>query len=237
MGYVSSRSFTDFYALTYIWLHSHWASESKSQQAHIYPLHIGCKMKYFVVTSRVHLAGDPGCIALHLPSNQRQAGEESSSKCQRRLQGPSAVRREPEGFCCCCLTPKLMITFILLQVGCHCGGQWDCSAMDFPSRRTWSPFPFRRLLHLLDESCALKTLSSAAAVCNHITSSPWQVALWDFCFQSFAVGSVNAGLRGPFCMPQGTSFLFRYELRVCQKADFIRAAVTHTHSGRTMYRL
>lgn len=42
------------------------------------------------------------------------------------------------------------------------------------------------------------------------------MALWDFCFQRFAVGSLNAGVRGPFCMPEGKCCLCRYELRVCQ---------------------
>lgn len=130
-----------------------------------------------------------------------------------------------------------MITFILLQVGCQRRARWECPAMSFPSRRTGSTFPFRSLLQLLDESCALKTMSGAATICNHITSKPMTGGFVGLFVSSVLQSGLWTLTFGSFGVPEGIACLFRYELRACQIACFIKAAVAHTQPGRTMYRL
>lgn len=155
-----------------------------------------------------------GCRSLCFLSTRRQTEGKSSSKFVRRLRHLSTVYRDSEGL----FAVKLWISALelssiqnmhsspfsakitWLQVGesAKYFATWPfCS--NFPIRtdkQTDRFFPFcSSKLRNLAASNAEK-MGTAGAICNHIISSPWQVALWDFCFKHFAVQSLWA----PACL-------------------------------------
>lgn len=134
-----------------------------------------------------------GWKSLHLLSAPRQTEGESSSG----LKHLSTVYRDSASlFRCLTMDFRLgallhtnvhsspfsaRITFTLWQVGVlakHCAMWTLCCGFPMKKDRKRSlPPPSRS---------SEGKMSSPRTICNHVTFSTWQVALWDFCFRHFS---------------------------------------------------
>lgn len=104
----------------------------------------------------------------------------------------------------------------------------------FPIQRDSEYFFY---LQLLVEKSNPEKMNTSETICSYILSSPWQVALWDFCFKQFAVQFLlmSTSMFGGFL--QASRDVFRHELRVCQFLCWIKEAITLAPSVKTKYRL
>lgn len=107
----------------------------------------------------------------------------------------------------------------------------------FPIQKDSKYFSFLQLSVEKSHCSNTEKMNAGGTICNHIISSPWQVALWDFCFKQFAVQFLlmSTGVFGGFLRASGD--VLRYEWRVCQLLCWIKAAITLALSVKTKYRL
>lgn len=99
----------------------------------------------------------------------------------------------------------------------------------FPIQRDSKYFSFLQFL--------VEKMNTSGTICSYIISSPWQVALWDFCFKQFAVQFLLMSTSVFEGFLRASRDVLRYELRVCQLLCWIKAAITLAPSVKTKYRL